>query len=138
MTMIYEHQLETLFSPSSLQQLNQNGFGVIRNFFDASDLKAIYADLRALCEAFYAQAYLDMPHVADEEQDRLLVSFLKQQPALQSTLYDRLQVMPANLATPHHPKVRQLAQLLFGQPAYGVWPRLQVRLDLYQDTKKRD
>jgi len=133
--MPHEYQLDTLFSPSSLQQINQDGFGIIRNFFDATELKPVYDDIKGLAQAFYSHTSLPMPSVPDTELDRPLVDLLKTNPKLQSTLYDRLQQMPANLALPSSSKIRQLAGLLFGNHPYGVWPRLQVRFDLYQDIK---
>jgi hypothetical protein len=133
--MSHEYQLDALFTPSSIRKINQDGFAIIRNFFDATEMKPIYEDIKGLAKAFYDHTSLTMPNVPDDEIDRTLVGLIKDSPKIQSTLYDRLQLMPANLALPNSTKVRRLAKLLFGSHSYGVWPRLQARFDVHQDMK---
>jgi hypothetical protein len=131
----YEYRSEDIAKPGFMDSLNEAGFGVIRGFFTEADLKPLWADVRNLAIAFASSNGVGLDEVSDNEVDRLLVSFLKERPQLQGVLYDRLQQTPANLATPGHEKFRDMARKLFNTEAYGIWPRMQVRLDLYQDKK---
>ena len=111
------------------------GFLVIRNFFDTQDLVPLWEDLHRLASAFCQGLCIDVETVDPSESDRLIVNIINHRPQLQPVLYDRLQNVPSLLAIPSHPKVRRLAQHLLGTDRYGIWPRMQIRMDRYEDRR---
>lgn len=109
------------------------GFLVIRGFFSKEDLGKVWQDMDSLTDAFCERFGLITDTTSADERERRIVSLIAQRPGPQSVIYQRLQQMPSLLAVPNHPKVRALAELLLDTQRWGVWPRVQVRLDLYDD-----
>lgn len=121
----------------SQQQLDLDGFTVIKEFFDEKDFHPIREDLVSLLRAFYRGCNLDFDfaQMLPNEIDRMMVTLLFKRPDLKSVFYDRLQQMPALLALPNHSKIRKIGSDILDTNALGVWPRVQMRFDSYQDEK---
>ncbi|MFN3145303.1 MAG: phytanoyl-CoA dioxygenase family protein [Paracoccaceae bacterium] len=131
----YEYTPEDIPGDGFAERLQRDGFCLIRGFFSPDDLRPIWTDLANLVTAFARANGITLDDVPDGQIDRQLVTLLQERPDLQGTLYDRLQLAPGILSTPSHAKFRDLASRLFSTDAFGVWPRVQVRLDLFKDVK---
>jgi len=121
-----------------LLKIQGKGYLIIENFFHKSELQSCWDGIDSLAKSFAKRIGLDLNKfdgLIPEERDRMLVLILKERPDLQSLIYNRLQMIPSLLALPSHKKFKELSTILLQTSSYGVWPRLQVRLDLYNDEK---
>lgn len=121
-----------------LQEIQEKGYLIIRNFFQETELSRCWKAIDSLAKAFAIGLGIDsnkFDEVLPTERDRMLVSILQKRPDLQSVLYNRLQMVPELLALPSNKVFQDLAKQLLKTDSIGVWPRLQVRLDLFNDDK---
>lgn len=118
-------------------EIHEQGYLLLHGFFSDADLGPIWRDIDHLVEAFCRQAELPCPAVDARQRDRRVAGIINQRPDLQSDLYERLQQLPALLALANHPKIRALAETILTTEKIGVWPRIQMRMDLYQDEFNR-
>lgn len=120
------------------QEIQKNGYIIIRNFFSQSELLACWNAIDILAEAFARGIGLNLREFDDvlpDERDRMFACIIKKRPDLQPVLYDRLQMIPELLALPSHQRFQKLAKEVLKTKSIGVWPRMQVRLDLCGDEK---
>jgi hypothetical protein len=120
------------------REIQNKGYVIIRNFFPQPELLAYWNAIDLLAEAFAKGIGLHLSEFDDllpDERDRKFVRIIKNRPDLQPVLYDRLQMIPELLALPSHQRFQKLAQELLKTKSIGVWPRMQVRLDLCGDEK---
>jgi len=121
---------------SSLENLlEKNGFVLIKNFLSEKYLSPIWSDLEKLANSFFDKLDIEKIDVPNTEIDKLFTHILKSRPDVQSVLYDRIQMMPSLLALPNSKPCIQLAQNLHHTDRIGVWPRVQMRLDLREDKQ---
>lgn len=116
-----------------IQECQDNGYSLVRGFINGAELGRIQEEIRQLALAFYSQMNVKVKEAPLAEVDRLLVDILHQRPDWQSILYQRLQQIPWVLAATTLPQVQSLARQLLNTEAIGIWPRVQVRLDLLDD-----
>jgi hypothetical protein len=125
---------ETDADPAALKaEMEERGFLVLRHFLSPEELQPLWTDIDQLSEAFCFGMGVDRVAPPAGERDRNLVNIIGQRPDIQPTLYDRIQNMPALLCVANHPKIRRLAETLLNSSHVGVWPRLQMRVDLPED-----
>ena len=115
------------------EMLEKNGFVVIKNFLDVNQLKLIQEDIERLAYSIADSCKVNIERSPLNEVDRLLVSLLKERPEIQGIVYDRLQMLPTVLALPNSHNVMDLAKKLHDTERLGVWPRVQIRMDLKND-----
>ena len=113
--------------------LDNFGLAIVRGFFNQDDLSAVWRDLERLTSAFCRAAKVDVAACQRGHGDQNIARLLADRPDLQPEFYDRLQLMPSLLAIPNHLQVLGLAQQILESKNVGVWPRPQVRLDLFGD-----
>jgi len=121
-----------------MQDIERKGYLIIRNFFQEAELYPYWRAIDYFVKAFARGVGIDFnefDEVLPTERDRMLVSILQKRPDLQSVLYDRLQMIPELLALPSHQRFQKLAKEILKTKSIGVWPRMQVRLDLCGDEK---
>ena len=109
-----------------------NGILVLDNFFSEMDLRSIQVEMRELILSFESIMGL-APSQTFNTLDERFVHLLNKFPHVQPFLYDRLQLMPSLLALPSNLKVMQVAESLLETTHIGVWPRVQLRMDLFND-----
>ncbi len=115
------------------QECQDSGYSLVRGFLTDAEIGRIQEEVRQLAVAFYGQMNVQAKEAPPSEIDRLLVDILHQRPEWQSILYQRLQQIPFILAVTTLPQVQSLAKQLLNTEAIGIWPRVQVRLDLLDD-----
>ncbi len=120
-------------SDTIIQECKTNGYSLVRGFLNGAELEQLQSALLQLAMSFCGKLGAEALNVTDTEIDRLFVDILQRKPEWQSLLYQRLQQIPFALAVPALPQVQNLAKRLLGSEAIGVWPRVQIRLDLLDD-----
>lgn len=119
----------------TLQECEKNGYDIVPGFLTPENLLSIHTELRHLADAMGEKIGVSSAGIPAAEIDRTFVEILKRCPEWQSTLYQRLQQVPSVISTCSLPQVREMSQRLLKTEAIGVWPRIQVRLDLFEDSK---
>ncbi|WP_395731774.1 phytanoyl-CoA dioxygenase family protein [Prosthecobacter sp.] len=122
-------------STNTLQECDKNGYDLVRGFLTPENLLNIHAELRLLADAVGARIGVSSAGIPDSEIDRPFVEIVKRRPDWQSILYQRLQQLPSIISACSLPQVREMSQSLLKTTAISVWPRVQVRLDLFEDSK---
>lgn len=124
--------MNNLISDDHLEEIATNGFLVIRKFLSHSELSPLFEELRNLALAFgVTQEQLD----SYENIDEAFVQLIEKNKRLQSPLYERLQQIPQLLKLPSTDKIFNLSKLILNTSHIGVWPRIQIRLDLADDNE---
>lgn len=119
-------------SDSELEEIASNGFLVIRNFLSDRELSPLLKELENLALAFgVTQEQLDSYETIDEA----FVELIKKNKRLKSPLYERLQQIPQLLKLPSTEKIFNLSKLILNTNHIGVWPRIQIRLDMADDNE---
>jgi ectoine hydroxylase-related dioxygenase (phytanoyl-CoA dioxygenase family) len=119
---------------NTLKKCEKNGYDIVPGFLTAENLLNIQLDLRRLADAMGEKIGISSEGTPASEIDRTFVKILKSQPKWQSILYQRLQQVPSVISTCSLPQVSDMSQSLLKTEAIGVWPRIQVRLDLFEDS----
>lgn len=123
--------------PRALAAVEELGFIVLRGFLTEEHLKPLSTDVERLTGSFYRGLGLEMPTYPVGQIDRPLVKLVQNHPHVRAPLYDRLQQIPTLLSLPAHDQFRWLAETLLGTDHVGVWPRTQVRFDMFEDGVNR-
>jgi len=124
--------MNNIVNDNELKALADNGFIVIKNFLSQVELNSLILELKNLVLAFgITQEELDSFETIDEA----FVEIIRRDKKLKPYLYDRLQQIPELLKLPSTDKVFNLAKLILNTNRIGVWPRIQIRLDLADDSE---
>lgn len=124
--------MENIINNNELKALEDSGYVVIKNFLSDEDLSPLLSELKNLVLAFgitYEQ--LNSFKTIDEA----FVEVIRKDKRLKPFLYDRLQQIPQLLKLPSTDKVFSLSKLILNTNCIGVWPRIQIRLDLAEDSE---
>jgi ectoine hydroxylase-related dioxygenase (phytanoyl-CoA dioxygenase family) len=124
--------METTINKKQLKSLQKEGYIYIKNFFSSSELNPLITELVSLAIAFGAE---EKNVFNFEEIDKVFVKIVQKNPEVQTFLYDRMQLLPQLLKMPSNDKILKLAKTILNTENIGVWPRMQLRLDLTNDTK---
>lgn len=116
-----------------LPLMKKNGFVLIKNFLTKKEIQPVWNDLRILADAFYDGCGIPLEKIEPEESDKYFVKILSKRPDIQSELYDRMQMMPSLLSIPSMEKCRNVGTMLLETERVGVWPRMQMRMDIHKD-----
>lgn len=121
-----------IITDSELISLENKGYLLIKNFFSKEDLTPLMDEMTNLAIAFgMAKNKID----SYREIDELFVDIIKNNHKLKPFIYDRLQLMPQLLKIPSNDKIQNLSKTILKTNGIGVWPRMQLRLDLANDSK---
>lgn len=124
--------MQTLINDKELKCLEDDGFLLIKNFLSKAELSPLMYELENLATAFGSTR--ESISKADSI-DEIFVDIIKKNQELQPFLYDRLQLLPQLLKISSHEKVLHLSKTILKTETIGVWPRMQLRLDLANDNE---
>jgi uncharacterized protein YkvS len=124
--------MKTVINHQELKNLEDDGFLQIKNFLSESELSPLINELVNLALAFGATKK-NISKLGNI--DEVFVDIINKNKALQPFLYDRLQLLPQLLKIPSLEKVQKLSQAILQTENVGVWPRMQLRLDLANDSQ---
>jgi hypothetical protein len=118
-------------------KLDQAGYLLLKNYFSQDFISTITDSIMSVIEGVVASVGLEeeFDFGAYSEVDEVLVKLISMRPELQSTIYNRLQQMPLLLAVPGHVSITKLASEILSSSRIGVWPRVQLRMDLPADSE---
>lgn len=126
-----------MLSPSEKIKLELDGYLILSDYFSGDFISTLTDSIMSVIEGLASSLELDeeLDFSDCDEVDEALVKLLSSHPKLQSTLYDRLQQIPALLAVPGHNSITKLASEILSSSRLGVWPRMQLRMDLPGDSE---
>lgn len=121
-------------TPEIIDSFDKNGFLILKNFLLKTDIFPLQQQVYELSAAIGQQHADEHPLTGrhdkvDQDLLRVLNKGVKQ-----SLLYDRLQQIPGILALPSHHGIQCLSKKLLRTQYVGIWPRIQLRFDLFGDT----
>lgn len=124
--------MSNIVNDNELKLLEDNGYVVIKEFLSDDELSPLLSELRSLALAFgITNEQLNSFKTIDEA----FVEIIKNNKNLKPFLYDRLQQLPQLLKIPSTNKIFNLSKLILKTSSIGVWPRIQIRLDLAEDSE---
>lgn len=124
--------MSNIINNNEIKSLEDNGYVVIKKFLSDDELSPLLSELKSLALAFgITNKQLDSFETIDEA----FVEIIKNNKKLKPFLYDRLQQLPQLLKLPSTDKVFNLSKLVLKTSSIGVWPRMQIRLDLAEDSE---
>ncbi|WP_342228109.1 phytanoyl-CoA dioxygenase family protein [Rickettsiella endosymbiont of Rhagonycha lignosa] len=112
-----------------IRSFDKNGFLILKNFLTHDEIVAIQQQILELSTAINGKYNF----LIGEHIDQHLLKLLTQKKIKQSQLYDRLQHIPGILALPSNLKILNLAKQLLRAKYLGIWPRIQLRFDIFGD-----
>lgn len=116
-------------TPKIIHNFDKNGFLILKNFLPQHKIVAIHKQIRELVTAINGKDnFLTGEHI-----DRYLLTLLDKKKIKQSHLYDRLQQIPGILTLPSNLKILNLAKQILRAKYLGIWPRIQLRFDIFGD-----
>lgn len=116
-------------TPKIIQSFDKNGFLILKNFLSQDEVIAIQQQIYELSIAINGGGNA----FTEDHIDQHLLNLLDQRKIKQSQLYDRLQQIPGILALPSNAKIQNLAQQVLRAKYLGIWPRVQLRFDIFGD-----
>jgi ectoine hydroxylase-related dioxygenase (phytanoyl-CoA dioxygenase family) len=124
--------MSNIIDDNELNFLENNGYVVIRNFLSDVEMSPLLSELEDLILAF---GITNEQLNSFKSIDEAFVEIIKNNKNLKPFLYDRLQQVPQLLKLPSTDKVFSLSKLILKTNSIGVWPRVQIRLDLAEDSE---
>ena len=126
---IYYCDKNFVVTPKIIHSFDENGFLILKNFLPQNEIFAIHQQIQELSTAINDKDnFLTGEHI-----DQHLLKLLDQKKIKQSQLYDRLQQIPGILALPSNLKIMSLARQVLRAKYLGIWPRVQLRFDIFGD-----
>jgi phytanoyl-CoA hydroxylase len=115
------------------------GFSIVRNFFSSEEIgnnakTGINTELYRFGQMLCNQFDIDTKGLTNEQLDKFFVRLVQKHPTIQPIIYDRLQLFPSLLGLANNIKVRNLSENLLKSENLGIWPRVQLRFDKYDDN----
>jgi len=124
--------MSNVINDNELKSLEDNGYVLIKRFLSDNELNPLLLELKNLALVFgISNEHLDSFDTIDEA----FVEIVKNNKNFKPFLYDRLQQLPQLLKIPSTNKIFDLSKLILKTDRIGVWPRIQIRLDLAEDSE---
>lgn len=113
--------------------LKEYGVSLVKNLVTQEMLAPVLSEIKAFAKVLANSLQEDLSS-NEQEIDSFFARIISKYPHLQSTIYDRLGKLLSLHAFPSQKEILNFSEHILGTKNVGLWwPRIQIRLDTYED-----